>query len=217
MRLVLLGPPGAGKGTQAGNLAAEFDIPHISTGEIFRDHAKRLTPLGYKAREFMSRGELVPDDLVVEMVMERLSREDTAAGFILDGFPRTLPQAQALDGEMVTREQRLDAVLDVMLEDDLVVRRLVGRRSCPSCGRLYHMAWSPPKLDSKCDRCGGTLVKRDDDDEETVRNRLRIYHEDTQKLEAYYETKGLLVRVAGDGPELEVTERALKELRAHTA
>jgi len=215
MRLVLLGPPGAGKGTQASNLATEFDVPHISTGEIFRDHAKRLTPLGRKAREFMSRGELVPDGLVVEMVMERLGQEDAAVGFILDGFPRTLPQAEVLDGDLVTRDQHLDAVLDVMLEDDLVVRRLVGRRSCPNCGRLYHLAWSPPKLDSKCDLCGGTLVKRDDDDEETIRNRLRIYHQDTERLEAYYEAKGLLVRVAGDGPELEVTERALKELQAH--
>lgn len=216
MRLVLLGPPGAGKGTQANNLAREFGVPHISTGAIFRDHATRQTPLGRKAKEYMSLGELVPDDLVVEMVMERLSQPDASRGFILDGFPRTLPQAEALDAEMAAGGTRIDAVLDLLLDDDLVVRRLVGRRSCPSCGALYHLAWSTPKVDSKCDRCGGTLVKRDDDDEATIRHRLGVYHQETEQLEAYYEGNGLLVRVTGDGPEHEVTERALKELQAHT-
>lgn len=215
MRLVLLGPPGAGKGTQAQRLATEFDVPHISTGDTFRANALAETPLGRKAKEYMSRGALVPDEIVVEMVLDRLQKSDTEKGFILDGFPRTRPQAEALDSLLVSDGHRLDAVVDLVIDDELVVRRLVGRRSCPACGALYHLSWGPPLLEGKCDNCGATLVKRDDDDEPTVRRRLEIYHSDTEVLEAYYATTGQLVKVAGDAPEVEVTRRALEALRAH--
>lgn len=217
MRLVLLGPPGAGKGTQALRLAEAFDVPHISTGAIFRSHAMAETPLGLEAKAYMSKGELVPDGVVVAMVMERLAEADAAKGFILDGFPRTRAQAEALAGALAAQGLQLDAVVDLIIDDELVVRRLVERRSCPACGALYHLSWNAPAIEGKCDQCGGTLVKRDDDDETTVRHRLEVYHQDTEVLESYYEEIGQLVRVAADAPQSEVTRRALEALGAETA
>jgi adenylate kinase len=217
MRLVLLGPPGAGKGTQAARLAAEFDIPHISTGDILRANAMAETPLGRKAKEFMSKGELVPDDLVVEMVRDRIQQDDAEKGFILDGFPRTRHQAEALDAALAERGVQIDAVIDFTIDDELIVRRLVERRSCLSCGTVYHLSWNPPAIEGRCDHCGGTLVRRDDDDEATVLHRVEVYHSETEVLEGYYDGTGQLVRVAADAPEAEVTKRALEALRAHTA
>jgi len=194
-RIILLGAPGCGKGTQAKRLEAVLKIPHISTGDMLRQARDEGTELGKKAKEFMDRGELVPDELVIAMVKERLGKEDCKNGFILDGFPRTVAQGVALDKAGVG----VDACVDIVVSDEEVVRRISGRRSCPSCHRVYHIEFSPPKEDNRCDACGAQLIQRDDDKEETVRQRLRVYKEKTAPLEEFYRNKGKLVTVDGNG------------------
>ncbi|MGH3453696.1 MAG: adenylate kinase [Nocardioidaceae bacterium] len=217
MRLVLVGPPGAGKGTQAKHIAAHYGIPAISTGDIFRAHVAELTPLGEIAKSYMDEGELVPDDVTVAMVRDRLSRDDTGAGFLLDGFPRTVPQAESLSAMLDELDVPLDVVLKITVEDDEVVRRLSGRRICRSCGRTFHVEFHPPNTEGVCDVCGGELYQRDDDRPETVRRRLQVYREQTDPLVEYYEDRGLLRRVAGTGEVPEVTKRAIEALEQPVA
>jgi adenylate kinase len=212
MRLVLLGPPGAGKGTQGILLAERYGIPQISTGEILRDHVQRGTKLGLLARSFMDRGDYVPDDVVVSMVMERLQDSDTEKGFILDGFPRTVAQAEALERALEVADEPLSAVLKYSIGGDLAVRRLVGRYTCPNCGRTYHQEFRPPAQDELCDVCGAKLERRADDDELTARRRLAVYREGAAKLERFYAERDLLHQVDAEGPPDEVIERSVKVL-----
>jgi adenylate kinase len=211
MRLVLLGPPGAGKGTQAEHIADHYGIPNISTGDIFRANVAERTSLGEIAKSYMDEGDLVPDDLTIAMVRDRLSH-DTDAGFLLDGFPRTVPQAEAFSQMLDDLDEPLDAVLKLQVDDDEVVRRLSGRRICRSCGRTFHVELDPPKAEGVCDACGGELYQRDDDKPETVRRRLQVYHEQTRPLVEFYEARGLLRIVAGTGVVSDVTARAIKAL-----
>jgi adenylate kinase len=204
---VLLGPPGAGKGTQAARIAEEHDIPRIATGDIFRDHVQRQTDLGGVARSYMDRGELVPDEVVVGMVLDRLSQEDTKRGFILDGFPRTAPQAVALDDLLAAQGRRLDAALRLLVPDHDVVERITRRRVCPGCGAVYHLDHAPPRIDGTCDICGSELAHRRDDTEDVVRRRLQEYHHKTKPLESFYAERGLLREVDGVGTVEDVTER----------
>ncbi len=190
MNLVFLGPPGAGKGTQAKRLAREKGLVHISTGDILRDAVKRGTPLGLKAKEFMEKGQLVPDDLIIALIEEVMPPE---GGVIFDGFPRTVPQAQALDEMLERKSLRLSKVILFEVDEDTVVERLSGRRTCPSCGAVYHIKFNPPKEDEICDRCKSPLVQREDDKEEVVRNRLRVYREQTAPLIDYYKRRDILV------------------------
>jgi adenylate kinase len=187
MKLIFLGPPGAGKGTLAGLVAKEYDIPQVSTGDIFRDAIKRGTELGKRVKEIVGRGDLVPDELTVGLVRERLARPDAANGYILDGFPRTIPQAEALEGF-----QKLDAVVNFVIGDDLVVTRLAGREVCKSCGAIYHVRNMPSKVKGVCDRCGGPTYTRDDDTLESIKNRLEVYKRQTEPLIAFYRERGLL-------------------------
>jgi adenylate kinase len=187
MKLIFLGPPGAGKGTLAGAVSKELGIPQISTGDIFRDAIKRETELGKKVKEIVGRGDLVPDDLTVSLVRERLGREDAKKGYILDGFPRTIPQAEALD-----RVEQVNAVINFQIDDDTVVGRLSGRRVCRACGAIFHVKNMPPKVEGKCDKCSGDLYIRDDDQIEAIRNRLAVYKKQTEPLISYYRKKGLL-------------------------
>jgi len=187
MRLIFLGAPGAGKGTLAATTSRRLGIPQISTGDIFRDAVKNETELGRQVKGIMERGELVPDELTVELIRERLNRPDTREGYILDGFPRTIPQADALG-----TFQRIDAVINFQIEDDVVVRRLSGRRVCRACGAIYHVDNMPPKVPGLCDSCGGELYTRDDDKIEAIRNRLDVYRRQTEPLIAYYRERGLL-------------------------
>lgn len=202
--LVLLGPPGAGKGTQAKELSARLGVPHISTGDMLRDAARGGTDLGLRAKAIMDRGELVPDEILTGLVGERLAAADCAGGFILDGYPRNLAQAGTLEG--VLREMGKPEVVALELEvpDELIVGRLGDRRSCPSCGAVYNLASSPPTREGACDRCGAGLVRRDDDRPETIRERLRVYHEKTAPLTEWYGSKGRLRRVPGSGAPAQV-------------
>jgi adenylate kinase len=212
MRLVLVGPPGAGKGTQAEHIAKHYRIPNISTGDIFRANVAERTSLGEIAKSYMDEGELVPDDLTVAMVRDRLGRDDTGGGFLLDGFPRTVPQAESLSAMLDELDVPLDVVLKITVDDDEVVRRLSGRRICRSCGRTFHVEFDPPNTEGVCDACGGELYQRDDDKPETVRRRLQVYREQTKPLVEYYEDRGLLRMVAGTGEVTEVTKRAIEAL-----
>lgn len=207
MRLVLLGPPGAGKGTQAQHLAGRFGIPQISTGDILREHVEEGTSLGIRARAYMDRGEYVPDDVVVSMVMERLSEPDAEKGFILDGFPRTVRQAQALATALAERKRPLTAVLCYAVGDETAIARLTGRYTCPTCKRTYHAAFSPPAHDLVCDLDGTPLVQRSDDDELTALRRLALYREQTEPLETFYREAGLLREVDAEAPKEEVSRR----------
>ena len=198
MKLILLGPPGAGKGTQANVLSAKFKIPHISTGDILREAVKAQTPVGLKAKSFMDKGDLVPDDVVIEIVKERLKEPDTKNGFILDGFPRTLAQAKSLDKTFEEMGLDVDMVIYFKTSDEVSVRRLGGRRVCHDCGANYHVVNMPPKEKNICDKCGGKLFQRDDDKEETVRTRLSVYEQKTKDLIDYYRSKGKLQAVNGD-------------------
>jgi adenylate kinase len=212
MRLVLLGPPGAGKGTQGLLLAERYGIPQISTGEILRDHVQRGTKLGVAARSYMDRGEYVPDDVVVSMVMDRLDDPDAEQGFILDGFPRTVAQAEALDRALLDANEPLTAVLKYSIGGDLAVRRLLGRMTCSNCGRTYHAEFKPPATEGVCDVCGGTLERRADDDELTVRRRLAVYRAQASPLEMFYVERDILYQVDADGTPDGVLERSVKIL-----
>jgi adenylate kinase len=208
VRLVLLGVPGAGKGTQAHRLAERSGIALIATGDIFRQNLRDLTPLGLEAKQYMDAGDLVPDDVVVKMVLARLEEPDCDDGFILDGFPRTLTQAQALEDALVDAGRPLDAALKFVIPDEIAVKRLAGRRTCPACQRTYHVEFSPPRAEGVCDYDGAELVQREDDDEATVRHRIEVYHRDTEPLEMFFWERGLLHTVDAVGELDQVTERA---------
>lgn len=197
MKIVMLGAPGAGKGTQAKKLSGKYGIPHISTGDIFRANIKQGTELGKKAKEYMDQGQLVPDELVVDLVADRLRSKDCEKGFILDGFPRTIPQAEALDRALEQMGATLDYAIDVEVPDENIVRRMSGRRACVGCGATYHTQYAAPKQENICDACGGELILRDDDKPETVEKRLSVYHEQTQPLIDYYRSAGVLEEVDG--------------------
>ncbi len=197
MRLVIMGPPGAGKGTQSALISSKYGIPHVSTGDMFREILKRSDGLANRIRKYVESGELVPDELVVEMVRDRICRPDCERGFILDGFPRTVAQAEALDRMLESAGKELNAVLYLRVSEEAVVRRLSRRRVCESCGAIYHLDYNPPKRPGVCDRCGGRLIQRDDDREEVIRERLRVYHEQTEPLIKYYGERGLLVEIDG--------------------
>ena len=197
MKIIMLGAPGAGKGTQAKMLAAKYDIPHISTGDIFRANIKNGTELGAKAKEYMDKGLLVPEELVVDLIMDRFKADDCKNGYILDGFPRTIPQAEALDKALTAVGESIDYAINVEVPDENIVNRMSGRRACVGCGATYHIKYSPTKVEGKCDTCGAELIIRDDDKPETVLNRLNIYHEQTQPLIDYYSAKGVMKEVDG--------------------
>ncbi len=197
MNLILLGGPGAGKGTQAKLIVEKYKIPQISTGDMLREAVKQGTELGKKAKEYMDKGELVPDEIVIGIVKERLKQPDCDRGFILDGFPRTIAQAEALDKILDEIGKKIDAVINIQVPEEEIVKRIVNRRTCKNCGAIYHLIYSPPKEPNKCDKCGGELYQRDDDKEETVRERLRVYREQTEPLIEYYQKKGILYNVDG--------------------
>ncbi len=199
MKLVLLGAPGAGKGTQAKRIAENYNIPHISTGDIFRENIKNNTELGQKAKAYMDQGLLVPDELVLELIMERFKAPDCKNGYVLDGFPRTIPQAKALDEALEKNNDRIEYAINVDVDDDVIINRMSGRRACLNCGRTYHVKTLRPKVEDTCDYCNSKLVLRDDDKPETVKKRLDVYHEQTQPLLDYYNEKGILHNVDGTG------------------
>ncbi|SHI73413.1 adenylate kinase [Desulfofundulus thermosubterraneus] len=209
MKLLIMGPPGAGKGTQAEMLVKELNITHVSTGDMFRAAIKEGTEMGKKAKEYMDKGELVPDDVVVGMVRDRLQKPDCVKGFLLDGFPRTLAQAQALDDTLQTMGIQLDAVINIAVPRDKLMARLTGRRVCRGCGASYHILFNPPRVEGKCNSCGGELYQRSDDNEEAVANRLDVYEAQTQPLIDYYAGKGLLKNINGDQEIKKVLEDIL--------
>ena len=200
MKIIMLGAPGAGKGTQAKKIAAKYNIPHISTGDIFRANIKNGTELGKKAKTYMDQGLLVPDELTCDLVMDRIGQEDCKNGFVLDGFPRTIPQAEALDAALVKIGQKMDFAVDVDVPDENIVNRMSGRRACLNCGATYHIVYNPSKKEGICDTCGQQLVLRDDDKPETVKKRLKVYHEQTQPLIDYYKKQNILKSVDGTQP-----------------
>jgi len=197
MNLIFLGAPGAGKGTQAKKVSEKYGIPQISTGDMLREAVAKGTELGKKAKEYMDKGELVPDEIVIGIVKERLQQPDCERGFILDGFPRTLAQAKALDEMLKELNKKIDGVINIAVPEEEVVKRIVNRRTCRNCGAVYHLIYNPPKEDNKCDKCGGELYQRDDDKEETVRERFRVYKQNTEPLIDYYRKKGVLYDVDG--------------------
>jgi adenylate kinase len=215
MRIVLVGPPGAGKGTQAEFIAERFDIPKISTGDIFRGNVSGGTDLGVLAKKFMDAGDLVPDEVTNAMVRDRLAESDASEGFLLDGFPRNVAQAYELDGMLGDLGASLDVVLELSVKDEEVVRRLSGRRTCKKCGHVWHLEFDPPKVADVCDRCGGQLYHRDDDLPETVRHRLEVYAQQTAPLIAFYLSRAQLTEIDAFGPVEDVTERAIASLAAH--
>ncbi len=197
MKIIMLGAPGAGKGTQAKKIAAKYDIPHISTGDIFRVNIKNGTELGQKAKTFMDQGLLVPDELVVDLVVDRVNQDDCSKGYVLDGFPRTIPQAEALDKALAELGQKMDYAINVEVPDENIINRMSGRRACVDCGATYHLEYAPTKVEGVCDNCGGSLILRDDDKPETVKKRLGVYHDQTQPLIDYYTNAGILKEVDG--------------------
>ncbi len=204
MKIIMLGAPGAGKGTQAKQIAGKYSIPHISTGDIFRANIKNGTELGKKAKEYMDKGLLVPDELTCDLVVDRIGQDDCKNGFVLDGFPRTIPQAEALDKALDGLGEKMDFAIDVDVPDESIVKRMSGRRACLDCGATYHIVSIPPKQEGICDACGSKLVLRDDDKPETVQKRLDVYHEQTQPLIDYYKNQGILKSVDGTKPMEEV-------------
>ncbi|MFF0151199.1 adenylate kinase [Micromonospora sp. NPDC005203] len=215
MRLVLVGPPGAGKGTQAEFVAAHLSVPKISTGDIFRSNVTQGTPLGVEAKRYMDAGELVPDEVTINMVRDRLAEPDASEGFLLDGFPRTTPQAAALDKLLADLGTALDLVLELVVDDDEVIRRLSGRRTCRGCGKIWHVEFDATTRSGICDRCGAELFQRDDDKPETIATRLREYSEKTAPLVDYYGAQGKLVGIDATGPVEDVTTRAIDALRSY--
>ena len=197
MRIIMLGAPGAGKGTQAKKIASRYSIPHISTGDIFRTNIKAGTALGNKAKNYIDKGHLVPDELVIDLVKDRVTQEDCENGYVLDGFPRTIPQAEALDKALDIMGRTIDCVIDVEVPDENIVHRMSGRRACISCGATYHVVYAPTEKENVCDACLGELILRDDDKPETVQKRLKVYHEQTQPLINYYKEQNKLVEVDG--------------------
>ncbi|HBT49799.1 MAG: Adenylate kinase [Caldanaerobacter subterraneus] len=212
MRAVLLGPPGAGKGTQALKIAKEFDIPHISTGDIFRQNLRDNTELGKLAKEYMDKGLLVPDEVTNRIVEDRLEKEDCKKGFLLDGYPRNIPQAEELDKFLEERGHSLTAVINIQVEREALIDRITGRRVCPVCGATYHIKTSPPKVDNVCDKCGSELIQRSDDKLESVVKRLEVYEKETKPLIDYYTKKGILVNIDGNKSIDEVFEDIKKAL-----
>ena len=197
MKIIMLGAPGAGKGTQAKKIAAKYNIPHISTGDIFRANIKNGTELGKKAKTYMDQGLLVPDDLVVDLVVDRVNQTDCENGYVLDGFPRTIPQAEALDRALAKLNQKVDFAINVEVPDENIIKRMSGRRACVDCGATYHMVYAAPEKEGICDKCSGNLILRDDDKPETVEKRLHVYHDQTQPLIDYYKEAGVLANVDG--------------------
>jgi adenylate kinase len=212
MKIIMLGAPGAGKGTQAKQIAAKYSIPHISTGDIFRAIIKNGTDIGKKAKEYMDQGLLVPDELTCDLVMDRIHEDDCANGFVLDGFPRTIPQAEALTAALSKNGEKMEYAIDVNVPDENIVNRMSGRRACLDCGATYHIVAIPPKQEGICDNCGAKLVLRDDDKPETVQKRLDVYHEQTQPLIDYYNKAGILKTVDGTLPMEEVFNEIVKIL-----
>lgn len=197
MKIIMLGAPGAGKGTQAKRIADKYQIPHISTGDIFRANIKEGTELGKKAKSYMDQGLLVPDSLTVDLVIDRIAQEDCKNGYILDGFPRTIPQAESLTEALKARGEALDFAINVDVPDENIISRMAGRRACPGCGSTYHIVYAAPSKEGICDKCGASLVLRDDDKPETVMNRLKVYHDQTQPLIEYYAGENILCTVDG--------------------
>lgn len=212
MRLILLGPPGAGKGTQAAGLVKKYNIPHISTGDIFRANIKEGTELGVLAKGYMDKGLLVPDELVVSIVKDRLTKDDCKNGFLLDGFPRTVKQAEELDSELLSLGIKLDRVVNIQADTDILIERAVGRRICKECGATYHIKNNPPKVEGRCDIDNGDLYQRDDDNEETVSTRIKVYLEQTQPLIDYYQQKGLILNIDGTKSIEEIFQTIVKGL-----
>lgn len=214
MRIVLVGPPGAGKGTQAVRLAKTLHIPHISTGDLFRANISQATELGKLAKSYMDAGNLVPDEVTIAMAKDRMEQPDAVNGFLLDGFPRNVSQAEALDELLKTEGIKLDAVLDLEVSEEEVVKRIAGRRICrKDSSHVFHVTYSPAKQDGVCDVCGGELYQRDDDSEDTVRTRLEVYHTQTEPIIDYYKLQGLVVTISSLGPVEEITQRALDALK----
>ena len=207
--VILLGPPAAGKGTQATRLSEHLNLPHVASGDLFRYNLKNETELGLKAKTFMDRGALVPDDITIAMVLDRLSRPDCAAGALLDGFPRTLAQAEALDKALAEKGVAINGVLNIIVPDEVLVERVTGRRLCRTCGEPYHVKFNPPKVAGVCDKDGGELYQRDDDNETTVQNRLKVYWDQTSPLVGYYKNTGVLVDIDGD-QDIDTVTEALK-------
>ena len=197
MKIIMLGAPGAGKGTQAKKVAKKYNIPHISTGDIFRANIKEKTELGNKAKEYMDRGELVPDDITIGMLLDRIHKDDCKNGFVLDGFPRTIPQAESLTKALSELGEKIDYAVNIDVPDESIITRMSGRRACLSCGSTYHIKYSAPKKENICDNCGSELVIRDDDKPETVKKRLDVYHKQTQPLIDYYDNENILANVDG--------------------
>ncbi len=197
MKIIMLGAPGAGKGTQAKKIAEKYQIPHVSTGDIFRSNIKEGTQLGRKAKEYMDQGALVPDELTIGMLMDRIQQEDCKNGYVLDGFPRTIPQAESLQKSITEMGQKIDFAINVDVPDENIINRMSGRRACISCGATYHIVYNPSKVAGICDVCGSELVLRDDDKPETVKKRLAVYHDQTRPLIDYYKEAGVLVNVDG--------------------
>ena len=214
MKIVMLGAPGAGKGTQAKMIAERYGIPHISTGDIFRANIKNGTELGKKAKEYMDKGQLVPDSLTLDLIMDRFKADDCKDGYILDGFPRTIPQAEALDEALTSQGDAIDFAINVEVPDENIVNRMSGRRACVGCGATYHIKYNAPKVEGVCDTCGENLILRDDDKPETVQNRLKVYHDQTQPLIDFYSKKGVMKEVDGTIDMKDVFENIVKILGA---
>ena len=214
MKIIMLGAPGAGKGTQAKKIAEKYGIPHISTGDIFRANIKGGTELGMKAKSYMDQGQLVPDDVTIGMLLDRISQDDCAGGYVLDGFPRTIPQAESLTEALKGRNEKMDYAINVDVPDEAIVTRMGGRRACIACGATYHIVYNPTKTEGVCDACGEKLVLRDDDKPETVQKRLTVYHEQTQPLIEYYDSEGILKTVDGTQDLNDVFEDIIEILGA---
>ena len=214
MKIVMLGAPGAGKGTQAKKIAGKYGIPHVSTGDIFRANIKNGTKLGMQAKAYMDAGNLVPDEITIGMLLDRIHQEDCEKGYVLDGFPRTIPQAESLTAALKERGESIDYAIDVDVPDENIIRRMSGRRACLSCGATYHIVYNAPKKEGVCDQCGEPLVLRDDDKPETVQNRLNVYHRQTQPLIDYYKKVGVLAQVEGTQDMEQVFQDIVKILGA---